>query len=119
MSANGVKQLARVSLFFSAHAGSSRGVRAAIDSGALAAFAAQHPHVLVSANVRGSREPHVVGDFVGAGPSKQIGLKNRDERGVVAVLQALAGETGRKRTRVGDSVLKRAQPEGVFSSQLL
>ena len=34
-------------------------------------------------------------------------------------LQALAGETGRKRTRVGDSVLKRARPEGVFSSQLL
>ena len=62
MSIRGVWQLLRLNVNYCDHSGSSKHIRAFVNSG-LTEYAAQYPHAEVTSTVRRGKHPHMTGEF--------------------------------------------------------
>lgn len=97
MSLNGALQLQKLALRFSKqHTQASVGVRDALLSGSIAAFAAAHPTVLVTTEAAANRSPSVAATYAD-GSSKAVGMVGFSPAEVMKLLGRLRDSTTAKR----------------------
>jgi large subunit ribosomal protein L43 len=94
MSIRGVWQLLRLNVNYCDHSGSSKHIRAFINSG-LTEYAAQYPHAEVTSTVRRGRHPHVIGEFRN-GNTKTVDLRNVQEEQIKFHMHYMFSEKGKK-----------------------
>ena len=94
MSIRGVWQLLRLNVNYCDHSGSSKHIRAFVNSG-LTEYAAQYPHAEVTSTVRRGKHPHMTGEFLN-GNTKTVDLRNMEEEQIKFHLRYMFSEKGKR-----------------------
>jgi hypothetical protein len=117
MSLNGVIQLQKLALRFSKqHTAASLGVREAVLSGALAAFAGANPSVLITTEAAANRSPSVAATYAD-GTSKTVGMVGFTPQQVAKLLGRLRDTTtARRRTFRAPVVTASPSVQGVWDA---
>lgn len=117
MSLNGVIQLQKLALRFSKqHTAASRGVRDAVLSGSIAAFAGANPSVLITTEAAANRSPSVAATYAD-GTSKTVGMVGFTPQQVAKLLGRLRDTTtARRRTFRAPVVTSSPSVQGVWDA---
>ena len=94
MSIRGVWQLLRLNVNYCDHSGSSKHIRAFVNS-SLTEYAAQYPHAEVTSTVRRGKHPHMTGEFRN-GNTKTVDLRNMEEEQIKFHLRYMFSEKGKR-----------------------
>ena len=101
MATRGVPQLRKLYIRYCEHGGSSSPIRSYLSSSPhLLNFASAHPHINIIVKPRNGHHPYIEGHYV-TGTSKQICVKNVEEKRIREVLEMLRNTSGRKIVRLG------------------
>ncbi|KAL7516771.1 hypothetical protein ACHAWX_001751 [Stephanocyclus meneghinianus] len=104
MATRGVPQLQKLYIRYCEHGGSSATVREYLSrpprTSHLIEFAASNPHVQIVVKPRNGHHPYIQGEYL-TGQSKQICVKNVNEKRIREVMTMLRNTSGRKIVRLG------------------
>mmetsp|Transcript_8113 Transcript_8113/g.19948 ORF Transcript_8113/g.19948 Transcript_8113/m.19948 type:complete len:134 (+) Transcript_8113:68-469(+) len=101
MATRGIPQLKKLCIRYCEVGGSSSAVRDYLAASPhLLNFATDNPHVSIVVKPRNGHHPYVEGQYV-TGQSKQICVKNTDQKRIREVFDMLKNSSGRKITRLG------------------
>ena len=119
MATRGVKQLARLQVFYCEHGGSSSGIREYISSKRIIDFAASNPKINIEVKVRNGKHPFIKGGYI-TGFDKQICVKNLDIPSIQKFVYMLKNSSGRKIKNLSNKPVKTDTPsvQGVWTPAL-
>ena len=120
MTTRGVQQLKKLRIRYCEFGGSSSCVRDYLQSSPhLLNFATDNPNVSIIVKPRNGHHPYVQGEYV-TGQSKQIWVKNTDEKRIKEVCDVLRNTSGRKIVRLGGLAVRGdcASIQGVWTPML-
>ncbi|KAL3756087.1 hypothetical protein ACHAWU_009389 [Discostella pseudostelligera] len=101
MATRGTPQLRKLYIRYCEHGGSSSPIRSYLSSSPhLLDFATSHPHITIIVKPRNGHHPYIEGNYV-TGTSKQICVKNVEQKRIKEVLEMLRNTSGRKIVRLG------------------
>ncbi len=101
MATRGIFQLQKLRIRYCEHGGSSAAIRSYLSSSPhLLNFATNNPHVTIIVKPRNGNHPYIEGQYL-SGQSKQVCVKNADERRILEVFDMLKNTSGRKIVRLG------------------
>ncbi|KAL7426644.1 hypothetical protein ACHAXH_000398, partial [Discostella pseudostelligera] len=101
MATRGIPQLRKLYIRYCEHGGSSSPIRSYLSSSPhLLDFATSHPHITIIVKPRNGHHPYIEGHYV-TGTSKQICVKNVEQKRIKEVLEMLRNTSGRKIVRLG------------------
>ena len=120
MATRGINQLQKLRIRYCEHGGSSAAVRSYLSqSPHLLDFATNNPHITIIVKPRNGHHPYIEGQYI-TGQSKQICVKNTDEKRIKEVFAALRNTSGRKIVRLGGLAVRGdcASIQGVWTPML-
>lgn len=120
MATRGIQQLQKLNIRYCEVGGSSAAVRKYIQTSPhLINFARDNPHVSVLVKPRNGHHPYIQGEYV-TGQSKQMCVKNSDEKRIFEVIAMLRNTSGRKIVRLGGLAVRGDCPsiQGVWTPML-
>ena len=120
MATRGIPQLQKLRIRYCEYGGSSTVIRQHLSqSPHLLNFATDNPHIQIVVKPRNGHHPYIEGQYI-TGQSKQICVKNTDERRVREVFDVLRNSSGRKIVRLGGLAVRGdcASIQGVWTPML-
>ena len=123
MATRGIQQLKRLNIRYCEVGGSSAAVRSYLKqtspSAHLVNFARENPNVQIHVQPRNGHHPYIRGEYV-TGPSKQICVKNADDKRIRRVMAMLRNSSGRKLVKLGGLAVRGDCPsvQGVWTPML-
>jgi large subunit ribosomal protein L43 len=120
MATRGIPQLQKLRIRYCEYGGSSAVIRQYLSqSPHLLNFATDNPHIQIVVKPRNGHHPYIEGQYI-TGQSKQICVKNTDERRVREVFDVLRNSSGRKIVRLGGLAVRGdcASIQGVWTPML-
>jgi len=104
MATRGAPQLQKLWIRYCEHGGSSKTIRDYLSrpprTSHLIEFATNNPHVQIIVKPRNGHHPYIQGEYV-TSQSKQICVKNTNEKRIREVMMMLRNTSGRKIVRLG------------------
>ena len=120
MATRGIPQLQKLRIRYCEYGGSSATIRNYLSqSPHLLNFAKENPHITIIVKPRNGHHPYIEGQYI-TGQSKQICVKNTDEKRIKEVFAALRNTSGRKIVRLGGLAVRGdcASIQGVWTPML-
>ena len=120
MATRGIPQLQKLRIRYCEYGGSSATIRNYLSqSPHLLNFAKENPHITIIVKPSNGHHPYIEGQYI-TGQSKQICVKNTEEKRVVQVMDMLRNSSGRKITRLGGLAVRGDCPsiQGVWTPML-
>mmetsp|Transcript_22206 Transcript_22206/g.46718 ORF Transcript_22206/g.46718 Transcript_22206/m.46718 type:complete len:139 (+) Transcript_22206:346-762(+) len=106
MATRGIQQLQKLYIRYCEHGGSSSTLRTYIQSSPhLIDFATNNPNVKIIVKPRHGHHPYILGEYI-TGQSKQICVKNVDQKRIKKVMEMLRNTSGRKIVRLGGKAVR-------------
>lgn len=101
MATRGIPQLQKLRIRYCEVGGSSATLREYISKNPyLLKFAKDNPHIYITIKPRNGHHPYIEGQYIN-GATKQICVKNQDEKRIKEVFTMLRNTSGRKVVRLG------------------